>query len=544
MAKFSRKTTKGTLSASIDSDVIIIGAGLAGLYTALKLSPMPVTIIAAKPLGNGASSLWAQGGIAAAIGDGDTSKAHAQDTIKAGAGLVDHGIAKLVTENAADRIYDLLEYGVPFDKDLSGTLELSREAAHSNRRIVKIDGDRAGKGIMAALIAETHKTPSIRIIERAEIHKIKKSDGRISGVYVWPAKSRGFGKGTFLPARAVVMATGGCGHLFAKTTNPRMARGEGLAMAARVGAIIADAEFMQFHPTAIDTETDPAPLATEALRGEGAHLINSDGKRFMQDIHKDAELAPRDIVALAIDREIKAGRGAFLDCATTIRNKVKNNFPTVLEKCREAGIDPLTDPIPIAPAAHFHMGGIVTDANGRTSIDGLWACGEVASTGLHGANRLASNSLLEAIVFGKRIADDITGQQFITGSTKDAKKIKGTPMPTTGDKTKLKTNIGTLRSIMFDKVGVERTKEGLQTAISELAILTKKLSCCDMGKNIALSASFIAIAALKREESRGCHYRSDIPKTSKYPKRSYLTLDDVQNEFLALTPEDLLKEHV
>lgn len=529
MAKLSRKKTKGTLSAPINSNVIIIGAGLAGLYTALKLAPTPVTIIAAKPLGNGTSSAWAQGGIAAAIGEGDTAEAHAQDTISAGAGLVDPDIAKLVTERASESIYDLLKYGVPFDQDLEGVLQLSKEAAHSNKRIVRVEGDRAGAGIMSALINAVLKTPSIHIIERAQVHKLKKIDGRINGVYVWPSKMKGFGKGTFLPAHTVVLATGGCGHLYEKTTNPRVSRGEGVAMAARVGAIIADAEFMQFHPTAIDTNSDPAPLATEALRGEGAHLINKMGVRFMKAAHKDAELAPRDIVALSIDRELKAGRGAFLDCANTLGDEMKDRFPTVFQKCLESNINPLKEPIPIAPAAHFHMGGILTDANGRTSIDGLWACGEVASTGLHGANRLASNSLLEAVVFGKRIADDINRQHLKSSNLSETIDLKNANYPSNEKKDKLKSHIKTLRTHMFQNVGVERNTKGLKEAIKKLSQLRDKLSSNEMGKNMVITASFIAIGALKREESRGCHYRNDKTEKLHEPKHSYQTLNDVNS---------------
>ena len=307
-----------------------------------------------------------------------------------------------------------------------------------------------------------------------------------------------------------------------------MARGEGMAMAARVGAIIADAEFMQFHPTAIDTDLDPAPLATEALRGEGAHLINGAGKRFMKNIHKDAELAPRDIVALAIDRELKAGRGAFLDCATTIKSKMKKHFPTVFEKCKQAGINPLKEPIPIAPAAHFHMGGIVTDADGRSTVDGLWACGEVASTGLHGANRLASNSLLEAIVFAKRIADDISGMQTIRAFSNQTVEIEGTTLATRGQKSKLKTSIKQLRETMFQHVGVERNKKGLEKAARRIEHLRKELAVCEMGKNLSLVASFITSAAIKRRESRGCHYRKDHPEPAVNARRSFLTVQDVE----------------
>ena len=393
-------------------NAVIIGAGLAGLFTALKLSPHPVTIVSGAPLGQGASSAWAQGGIAAAVGEGDATAAHAADTIAAGAGLVDAAVARSIAADAPDRIRDLLEYGVPFDRDLEGHYVLSREAAHSANRIVRVQGDRAGQAIMEALIATVRATPSISVLEGYEAQElITRGDGRkkrVTGIYL--AK-------TDDPAalykidgiNAVILATGGIGALYRLTTNPAHARGDGIAMAAKAGATIADAEFVQFHPTAIDVPEDPAPLASEALRGEGAILVDANGRRFMPAVHQDAELAPRDIVARAVFAQIAAGNGAFLDCTDAIGAEFAARFPTVHARCIEAGIDPVIEPIPVAPAEHYHMGGIKTDANARTSIAGLWAVGEVAATGLHGANRLASNSLLEAVVMAARAGADIAG---------------------------------------------------------------------------------------------------------------------------------------
>ena len=537
MGQKSRKKTKRKKSKTVTSpnnfqhEVIIVGAGLAGLFAALKLAPLPTTLIAAKTIGKGTSSHWAQGGIAAAIGEGDTPEAHAQDTIDVGAGLVDENIAHFVTKEANKRISDLLEFGVPFDKDLKGKLQLSREAAHSKRRIVRVDGDRAGSAIMTALIETVRNTPSINIIEQAEVHKLSKNGRAINGVYIWPSAAKGTGEGTLLESKNVILATGGCGHLFSKTTNPNMVRGEGIAMAARIGAVISDPEFIQFHPTAIDTNLTPAPLATEALRGEGAHLINSKNERFMLNIHESAELAPRDIVARAVDRELKSGRGAYLDCATTIGKKMKDHFPTVIKKCKEAGINPIKEPIPVAPAAHFHMGGIVTDANGRTTIDGLWACGEVASTGLHGGNRLASNSLLEAVVFANRIAEDIHNQagsqpQKSSNFSIDEKQAISPKL----DK-KLKKSINELRDMMFMHVGVERDQKGLEKAKQHLKDLTPKFEQSEKTKNMCLTAKFIITGALNRLESRGSHYRTDKTTKCEPVKRTFLTLKNVEDEF-------------
>ncbi len=389
-------------------DVVIVGGGLAGLFCALKLAPRPVTVISAAPLGEGASTAWAQGGIAAAVAEGDSAEAHAADTIAVGAGLVDEAIALGLAREAGARVRDLLRYGVPFDRDLEGKLAVSQEAAHSARRIVRVRGDMAGKAIIAALIEAVRATPSIRVIEGYVAEALVTEGDAVTGLQLRKAGDT-TAKPLSIPARAVVLATGGIGHLYAVTTNPVEASGLGLAIAARAGAVISDPEFVQFHPTAIMVGRDPAPLATEALRGEGATLINGRGERFMAARHKLAELAPRDIVARGVFAEIAAGRGAFLDATVSPGRHFAEKFPTVYASCMSAGIDPATQPIPVAPAAHYHMGGIAVDARGRTSLRGLWAGGEVSCTGAHGANRLASNSLLEAVVYAARIAEDIEG---------------------------------------------------------------------------------------------------------------------------------------
>src|ERR1700680_1380785 len=389
-------------------DVVIVGGGLAGLFCALKLAPRPVIVISAAPLGQGASTAWAQGGIAGAVSEGDSAAAHAADTIAAGAGIVDETVALGLAREAAGRIHDLLHYGVPFDRDLEGKLAVGREAAHSARRIVHVRGDMAGKAIISALIEAVRSTPSIRVMEGYVAEALLTEDGAVTGLQL-----RRVGDATAIPvniaSRAVVLATGGIGHLYAVTTNPAEAGGLGLAVAARAGAVIADPEFVQFHPTAIMVGRDPAPLATEALRGEGATLINDGGERFMLARHPLAELAPRDIVARGVFAEIAAGHGAFLDATRAPGARFADKFPTVYASCMAAGLDPAKQPIPVAPAAHYHMGGISVDVHGRTSLKGLWAGGEVSTTGAHGANRLASNSLLEAVVYAARIAEDVGG---------------------------------------------------------------------------------------------------------------------------------------
>lgn len=376
------------------SSVIIVGGGLAGLFCALRLAPLPVTILSTAPIGEGASSVWAQGGIAAALAEGDTPEKHVADTLIAGAGISDEAMVSIMAKEACARINDLLAYGVPFDRDLAGKLVQSREAAHSESRIVRVKGDTAGKAIMQALHFAANSCPSIQVISGVTAQSLVTEEGRVMGVIVDDER----GERWRYDAAAIILATGGIGQLYAVTTNPFQSCGLGLAIAARAGAIISDAEFVQFHPTAINIGKDPAPLATEALRGDGAVLVNGEGERFMLPIHRDAELAPRDVVARAVFAEVVSGRGAFLDAREKIGTKFPEKFPTVHATCLHAGIDPVKDLIPVTPAQHYHMGGVSTNVFGRTSLPGLWAAGEVACTGVHGANRLASNSLLEAVV--------------------------------------------------------------------------------------------------------------------------------------------------
>ncbi|MBV8594008.1 MAG: FAD-binding protein, partial [Caulobacteraceae bacterium] len=352
--------------------VLVIGAGLAGLSAALAAAPRRTLALSAGPPAATAASCWAQGGMAAALGPGDTPEAHGVDTLAAGAGLCDPAAVAVLTREGPDAIRRLAALGAPFDRDAAGAFALGLEAAHGRSRVARVGGDGAGAAIMAKVIEAIARAPHIEVRQGVEVVALlHDGQGQVRGVL-----ARDGGRLVEILAPATVLATGGAGALFAVTTNPRSALGQGLALAARAGARIVDPEFVQFHPTALDVAADPAPLVTEALRGDGATLVDRNGTAFMAAYHPDAELAPRDVVARAIETERRAGRGAFLDARAALGETFPAHFPAVFERCVAAGLDPRRQPIPVRPAAHYHMGGVATDLAGRTSLDGLFAVGE------------------------------------------------------------------------------------------------------------------------------------------------------------------------
>jgi len=490
----------------------VVGAGVAGLTTALELpSDADVVVLCKTAIGSGAATAWAQGGIAAALGTDDAPALHAADTMRASAGIADAHAVDILAGEAPERIDALRSLGARFD----ATLGL--EAGHGHRRIVKAGGDATGAEVLRTLVAAARARPNVRVIEYAHADDVALDDGRACGVYAHDVRT---GEAFVVRSGAIVLASGGCGHLFRYTTNPAEATGDGIAIAARAGSVMADMEFVQFHPTALAVDRDPLPLVTEAIRGEGAVLVDETGERFMPAIHPDAELAPRDVVARAIFDRRQAGHTVLLDAREAVGDAFPEMFPTVFASCMQAGIDPRVVPIPVTPAAHYMIGGVATDDRGRSSIAGLWACGETGATGVHGANRLASNSLLEALVFARRVAGDIAGAPGL----EDAVTIVARPDdPLVDDRDEIER----LRVAMYAFVGVERTRAGLKAALALVAGLRARPDAVSATlDNLTLVGKLIAESALAREESRGTHFRSDFPATdAAYAHRSYVRIE-------------------
>ena len=490
--------------------VLVIGAGLAGLAAALAAAPRRALVITPVSLAGASASAWAQGGVAAALSSDDTPELHAADTIAAGAGLTDPAAADLLAREGPDAVRWLAGLGAPFDRNAAGGFSQGLEAAHSRPRIARVKGDQAGRAVMSAMAAAAHAASHIEVREGVRARALLQDhEGRVRGALV-----EHDGRLSELVAPATILATGGLGGLYAVTTNPPAAVGQGLALAALAGATIADPEFVQFHPTAIDIGVDPAPLATEALRGEGARLIDRQGRAFMAAYDPRVELAPRDIVARAIHRQLANGAGAFLDGREAIGAEFPEAFPTVFAACMAGGVDPRVQPIPVAPAAHYHMGGAATDAVGATSLEGLFAAGECACTGVHGANRLASNSLLEAAVFGRRAG----------AAARDAATVRAGLAPSSPSPDLPHGALQTLRQAMSRDAGVVRDRTGLSRLLDVVDELQGR-----HGRALALvAAKLIASAALDRTESRGGHYRADFPLAGPEARRTFTTLAEVE----------------
>jgi L-aspartate oxidase len=512
----------------LDGRPVIVGAGIAGLMTALHLAPRPSVLVSAAPLGENASSVLAQGGVAVSLGADDSPQLHLADTLAAGAGLCDVASAGRIVEAGPAAILALIRLGVRFDCDAAGAPLLGLEAAHGRRRIAHAEGDATGRAITSALIAAVRRTPCIEVLEGFAARRLLTADNRITGISLVSANGP-----LDLATSSVVLATGGIGGLFEETTNPPGCFGQGLALAARAGAVLADLEFIQFHPTALATNSRPMKLISEAVRGEGAILINQRGERLMADV-PGAELAPRDIVARAVWREITRGGRVFLDARAALGEGFAKRFPGIAAICRAQGIDPATQLIPVRPAAHYHMGGIAVDAEGRSSVAGLWACGEVANTGLHGANRLASNSLLEAIVCAQWVARSVDNSCH--------SRERGNPdfgrhgsrgsdwIPAFAGMTYSGVSV---RRIVSRAAGVMRDEHAFTEAADALLPLAMGR---EASSDPAIVALMVVISALRREESRGAHYRTDFPDLAIEALRSRTTLNNAIAAAQALAP--------
>ncbi|MEU6210024.1 L-aspartate oxidase [Streptomyces sp. NPDC047023] len=538
---------------SLDADVVVVGSGVAGLTAALRCAAAGRrTVVVTKARLDDGSTRWAQGGIAAALGEGDSPEQHLDDTLVAGAGLCDEEAVRLLVTEGPDAVRRLIATGAVFDTSAeTGEIELTREGGHHRRRIAHAGGDATGAEISRALVEAVHAA-GIETVENALVlDLLQDARGRTAGVTLHVmGEGQHDGVGA-VHAPAVILATGGMGQVFSATTNPSVSTGDGVALALRAGAEVSDLEFVQFHPTVLFLGPDAEgqqPLVSEAVRGEGAHLVDANGVRFMVGQHELAELAPRDIVAKGIMRRMQEqdAQHMYLDARHFGAAMWEQRFPTILAACRSHGIDPVTEPIPVAPAAHYASGGVRTDLHGRTTVPGLYACGEVACTGVHGANRLASNSLLEGLVFAERIADDITAQARTGGGP-------GIPVPSTGPLQPAGARYEVQR-IMTDGAGVLRSAASLAAAAEALeGLYATALNDLEAhGKtaepgvdtweatNLLCVARVLVAAAQQREETRGCHWREDHPDRDDARWRRHLVvrLSATEKRALVVVPTD------
>ncbi|HET7566250.1 MAG TPA: L-aspartate oxidase [Gemmatimonadaceae bacterium] len=498
----------------IRTRVLVVGSGVAGLHTAWRASASADVVLMTKRSLFDSATAYAQGGIAAALGAGDSPALHRNDTLAAGAALCDaRAVEVLVTEGPA-RVRELQAAGARFDLEPGGDFKLGREAAHSRSRIVHANGDRSGAEVARTLITRVRDARRVQVLERARVLDLIVDGGVCCGVRASIA-----GRAVEVIADATVLATGGCGQLFRYTTNPMVATGDGFAIAHRAGVRLADMEFVQFHPTALDTPESPLALISEAVRGEGAVLVNDARQRFMLAHYPQAELAPRDVVAREIFREQRAGSRVWLD-ATHLGAEFPDRFPGIFALCTARGIDPRTQLIPVTPAAHYMMGGIVTDLAGRSSLPRLYACGEVSDTGVHGANRLASNSLLEGLVFAERVARDLQTTPALGAEP----PLEEWSVPVLYDRGAAQVAANAIRGVMWQDAGIDRRAAGLRACLDTLDEIAARLpSGATEETNMVQTAQLIARAALMREESRGGHFRSDFPAAKRTWEGRHIT---------------------